>query len=434
MAAIQGVPATPYVVTATGTTPITYTAAPLPPGITFDAATATLAGTPTATGATDIRIVATNEAGTTTMTLTYAVSALAPVITSPLTANGIVGVPFTYTITATNIPTLFTASGLPAGLALTVTPGTGITPATGVISGTPAQTGVFNVGLTAGNPGGVAAATLVLTVNTGAPVITSPLNVSGTVGAPFNYTIVAFGVSPITYSAAPLPPGLVLSGNTITGVPTEENTFVVTLNASNSIGAETQSLTIVIGARVDDSDGDGFPDELEIAMGTDPSNAGDTPFGGAPAGELRVINITAMAIRLNFLDAGRDSIGLRGSFSVNDGFDPAGQPLTLVVGGIVRQFTLSGHGSAALGRDRFTLALPRYMLRAKFAAKLGNDTFSDDLVDERLTPGAGDQRSRSVRVFIVAGGVVYESRKLLTYTSRTTKSGLAKQARAEPQF
>src|SRR5690606_32201252 len=40
----------------------------------------------------------------------------APVITSSLSANGTVNVPFSYNITASNNPSSYNASGLPAGL------------------------------------------------------------------------------------------------------------------------------------------------------------------------------------------------------------------------------------------------------------------------------------------------------------------------------
>jgi rhamnogalacturonan endolyase len=54
-----------------------------------------------------------------------------PTITSAATAQGQVGVAFTYQITATLDPTSFGASGLPANLVLD--------PSTGFISGTPRQ-------------------------------------------------------------------------------------------------------------------------------------------------------------------------------------------------------------------------------------------------------------------------------------------------------
>ena len=57
-----------------------------------------------------------------------------PAITSPLTASGTVGVAFSYQITASNNPTSFNATGLPAGLSVNTT--------TGLISGTPTAAGV----------------------------------------------------------------------------------------------------------------------------------------------------------------------------------------------------------------------------------------------------------------------------------------------------
>lgn len=83
----------------------------------------------------------------------------APVITSSLTASGNQGSPFTYTITATNSPTSYNATGLPTGLSIDTV--------TGIISGTPTVTGSFNITITATNGIGSDNQTLVLTLGTG---------------------------------------------------------------------------------------------------------------------------------------------------------------------------------------------------------------------------------------------------------------------------
>src|SRR4029434_3627969 len=88
-----------------------------------------------------------------------------PVITSPATATGQVGVAFSYQITATNNPTSYNATGLPAGLSVNTS--------TGLISGTPTTTGTYSVTISATNAGGTGSATLVITICEPTPTITS---------------------------------------------------------------------------------------------------------------------------------------------------------------------------------------------------------------------------------------------------------------------
>ncbi len=82
----------------------------------------------------------------------------APVITSPLAAGGIAGAPFAYQITATNTPTAWNVSGLPAGLAVD---------ATGFISGiVNAPRGYYPLTVTASNAAGSGSKMIVLYVTT----------------------------------------------------------------------------------------------------------------------------------------------------------------------------------------------------------------------------------------------------------------------------
>src|SRR5882724_50363 len=67
-------------------------------------------------------ITVTNPCGATSSAVTFTIAAT-PVISSPPTACGSVGVAFSYTITATNGPTSFSASPLPAGLTINTSTG-----------------------------------------------------------------------------------------------------------------------------------------------------------------------------------------------------------------------------------------------------------------------------------------------------------------------
>lgn len=78
-----------------------------------------------------------------------------PVVTSE-SASGQVGTAFSYSITATNTPTSYGASGLPTGLSVNT--------GTGAITGTPTQSGSFSVSLSATNAGGTGTGTLTLTI------------------------------------------------------------------------------------------------------------------------------------------------------------------------------------------------------------------------------------------------------------------------------
>ena len=94
-----------------------------------------------------------------------------PVITSSLTATGSVGLAFNYTISGSNIPTLYSTGLLPSGLSLTGA----------IISGTPTAAGSYNVTINASNSGGTGSATLVVNLGKGMPVVTALPAASGIV-------------------------------------------------------------------------------------------------------------------------------------------------------------------------------------------------------------------------------------------------------------
>jgi hypothetical protein len=132
----------------------------------------------------------------------------APVINSALTATGNVGSPFSYTITAANKPSAFSAVGLPSGLTLNGT--------SGLISGTPQDEGSFSVSLTASNSGGSGNASLSLSIGKGTQSILFNTLPSRTFGdADFTISAIASSALPVSFSSSNTAVATV-SGNVVT--------------------------------------------------------------------------------------------------------------------------------------------------------------------------------------------------------------------------
>ncbi len=219
--------------------PRTFGAASLPAGLTLNGTSGLISGTPTTPGNRTATISASNTAGTDTKTLSFSILPAVPVITSAGTSNATYGTAYSHQITATNTPTRFSATSLPAGLTINAT--------SGLLSGTPLGEGTFATKVYAMNAGGTGNRTLSIAIASKMPQITSAATATARAGTFFSYRITAANL-PKTFGAASLPGGLTINATSgyITGIPTTAGNTTVNITASNTAGTATKSVALVV--------------------------------------------------------------------------------------------------------------------------------------------------------------------------------------------
>jgi len=210
----------------------------LPAGLSLNTTTGEITGTPTERGTSRVFFTGTNANGTSLgleLTFNIAPPLTVPAVNSNSSAQAQVGQSFTYAIIATNSPTSYAATGLPAGLTLNTT--------TGIISGVPSTTSgttPFGIDLSATNGDGTGAVKrLSLTVDPApaTPVISSGATATARVGIAFTYNITATE-SPTSFVAENVPAGLAVNPTTgvISGTPLTPGSVNTTVAAANAAG------------------------------------------------------------------------------------------------------------------------------------------------------------------------------------------------------
>lgn len=227
--------------------PTTYGAADLPSGLTVDMATGFISGTPLAYGAFAVPLTAVNAGGTGQQTLNLVIQPPIPppFITSPPFAATTANVPFSYQLTASNSPQSFSIQNGPAWL--------GVNSATGLLSGTAIIPGNVVVQVRATNttgPGSWTLLSIYIAPNPSAPVVTSLAEARGRKNDPFTFPLTASPAATSYAIAGSLPAGIVINASSglLSGTPSVEGTFNVTVTASNASGQSVATpLRIVLG-------------------------------------------------------------------------------------------------------------------------------------------------------------------------------------------
>ena len=144
-----------------------WSATNLPAGLSIDADTGEITGTPTATGTKTVSVTLSDQLGDDPVSKNLSITiSTAPSISTASLPNGTIGTSYSATMAASGgaSPLTWSATGLPSGLSIN---------SSGTISGTPAATGTSNVNVTVTDASGATDTNAyTLTVSAG-PTITS---------------------------------------------------------------------------------------------------------------------------------------------------------------------------------------------------------------------------------------------------------------------
>ena len=223
----------------------------LPKGLTLNTTTGAITGKPTKAGDYTVTVTGSGTAGTFTGSVKFTINAkpVKPSIGTASLANGLIGSAYTGAINFKGTePVTLTIEGQPSGLTLD--------PSTGILTGTPAVTGTFNMTVSATNiytdlnGGTPITKTVKLIIKGRVPIIDAPDSLAdGVMGE--EYPEVQFtlsdGTSPVTWTASSLPKGMTLStSGLLSGTPTKAGKFSMTIKAANSAGKDSVKVPLVI--------------------------------------------------------------------------------------------------------------------------------------------------------------------------------------------
>ncbi len=315
-----------------GTQPYTWVflAGSLPPGLTLVSATGAVTGIPASSGVFSVTLQATDRSGATVSQACGLTIAPALAITTATLSDASVSSAYTQTLLASGgrgpYTWALTAGTLPPGLTLA---------STGVLSGTPTQTGffTFTIAVTDSTQASVHQG-YTMNVVAGLIVGACPAGL-GEVGIAYNSAVVAQGgTSPYTWSVTgALPPGLQFNAasGVISGTPTQVSVSQLILTATDRANRTASkqcaievraALAITTATLSQGNTGASYSDSVAVSGGVSPyvfsTTAGSLPPGiSLDAGSGKLSGRPISAGSFTFTAAVTDNLGAQATKSLS---------------------------------------------------------------------------------------------------------------------
>jgi hypothetical protein len=296
---LSGTAITPFLVAASdssSTATLTYSAAGLPTGVSIDAASGAVSGTPTTAGTYEVTVTAADGAGFSgsasfSWSVTNVVSVTDPGAQSGTSGTAVAPVQVVATDSSSTATLSYAATGLP--------PGISVDPTTGIISGTPSIGGDYPVTVTvtdnASSSDSVAFTWSVVDIVSVHGPGTQTSRVGVAIIPVTESATDSSSVATLTWSATGLPTGLSISPSTgtISGATLHSGVFAVTVTVTDSAGfqASTSFTWSAVGAAVTSvtkSSGPGAGGQKVKILGSDFTQASSVMFGSVPAASFTV--------------------------------------------------------------------------------------------------------------------------------------------------
>ncbi len=258
---ISGYPYTDTLTASGGNGPLSWSvsAGSLPNGITLNAATGVISGTPGTEGTFSFTATATSSGVSTTKAFGFSVYAPLVIVSTPTRRSAVVGEAYSDRLVATGgpVPTIWalTSGSFPAGVTFD--------PATATLSGVPSVEGTFAFSVTARSDTLSASRQFSFSVYRPLSIASDSARRNGVMGAAYTDTLLAAGgPNAITWtiSFGALPQGLTLDPATgiVAGFPAESGRFTFTVSsradaivASKTLGVTITRPTLVLASVMD---------------------------------------------------------------------------------------------------------------------------------------------------------------------------------------